>query len=84
MHYSDLATLVDADWHDSWEATGEMVVDWWGSVLQSLEAVMDIGVVQGVAMDKCHEVRSSQPLERYLIARKELTLAFHVGSDGRH
>jgi hypothetical protein len=54
---SELASMVNADWHDSYEETGEMLQSWWCDCRERVKVATRVGISAGVAMDQCHEVQ---------------------------
>lgn len=55
-YVKDMAKTVDDDWHDSYEETDGMLHEWLEDCTSRAEAVLEVGVVKGLAMDRCHEV----------------------------
>eukprot|EP00929_Paragymnodinium_shiwhaense_P108847 TRINITY_DN75192_c0_g1_i1.p1 TRINITY_DN75192_c0_g1~~TRINITY_DN75192_c0_g1_i1.p1 ORF type:complete len:307 (+),score=64.00 TRINITY_DN75192_c0_g1_i1:86-1006(+) len=55
-YVKDMAKTVDGDWHDSYEETDEMLHEWLEDCAARAEAVLEVGVVKGLAFEKCHEV----------------------------
>eukprot|EP00037_Helgoeca_nana_P025218 m.273589 g.273589 ORF g.273589 m.273589 type:complete len:129 (+) comp26885_c1_seq7:5108-5494(+) len=53
---SELASMVNADWHDSYEETGEMLQSWWCDCRERVKVATRVGISAGVAMDQCHEL----------------------------
>lgn len=49
--------MVNADWHDSYEETGEMLQSWWCDCRERVKVATRVGISAGVAMDQCHEVQ---------------------------
>ena len=54
-HVKSLAHTVNRDWHDSYEETAEEACEWFKKCGDIVESVLRVGVVNGVALDVCHE-----------------------------
>lgn len=51
-----LACTVDADWHDSYEETDEMLHEWLEACAGHIEGVLRVGVLRGAGFERCHEI----------------------------
>jgi len=51
-----LADAVDADWHDSYEETSEMLQDWLQDCGERSQSVLKVGIRTGAEFGCCHEV----------------------------
>eukprot|EP00933_Yihiella_yeosuensis_P032551 TRINITY_DN26171_c0_g1_i1.p1 TRINITY_DN26171_c0_g1~~TRINITY_DN26171_c0_g1_i1.p1 ORF type:complete len:498 (+),score=94.96 TRINITY_DN26171_c0_g1_i1:42-1535(+) len=55
-YVKDLAETVDADWHDSYEETGEKLQEWFDDCGSWVEEVVRVGTKMGAGFGQCHEV----------------------------
>lgn len=55
-YVKQLAETVDADWHDSYEETGEMLQEWLRDCGKWVQEVIDIGIIYGSRFGCCHEL----------------------------
>lgn len=55
-YVKQLAETVDADWHDSYEETGEMLQEWLRDCGKWVQEVIDIGIIYGSGFGCCHEL----------------------------
>lgn len=51
-----LAAAVDADWHDSYEETGEMLQEWFGAVGNHAQNILRVSVARGEEFGQSHEL----------------------------
>lgn len=55
-HVQSLAETVDADWHDSYEETGEMIVEWFNECGEHVQKVIQAATTLGAGFGHAHEI----------------------------